>query len=568
MKWLLWFSLGVITLVVSWATGAAEKLMIVYPPPGHSTTSDRIFLLGTAPKAGNVLVNGKPIGRSAFGHFAPTVPLQLGKNQFTVAYGSQSVKLTIERIPSMISPPVQLGLIADSLEPKVDIVKPPGELVCFSAIATPGSVVTVSQGDFAMELSPQNNVKVLPANAAVLTNTTQIVSDQSGVYSACTRSAVSGKYTYTISQGNQTKQAQSKGKLTIRENFPTIVVTTDQAITRSGPGTDFSRLTPLPQGTQALVTGQEGNWLRLEYGAWIEQKETKTIERSTPPRSVIRGISSRNRSGQTEVLFPLEVPLPFSIRQEEQKLILTLHHVTAQTDTIFLGQNPVIDRIDFSQTHPDRVEYTLTMKTKQQWGYTTRYEGNTLVLAVRHPSVKPLVLLDPGHGSPNDLGARGPNGYPEKDVTLIVAKLLAKALKDKGIDVVLTRTKDEDLFPQQRVAMINRLRPTIALSLHYNALPDNGDAEHTQGIGTFWYHPQSHRLAQFLHDRLTLRLQRQSYGVFWHNLALTRPTIAPSVLLELGFMIHPQEFAWIVDPKAQKQLAQTLADSIVEWLKT
>lgn len=164
----------------------------------------------------------------------------------------------------MISPPVQLGLIADSLEPKVDIVKPPGELVCFSAIATPGSVVTVSQGDFAMELSPQNNVKVLPANAAVLTNTTQIVSEQSGVYSACTRSAVSGKYTYTISQGNQTKQAQSKGKLTIKENFPTIVVTTDQAITRSDQGQTFPALRPYPRAPKPSspvkkVTGSAWN---------------------------------------------------------------------------------------------------------------------------------------------------------------------------------------------------------------------------------------------------------------------------------------------------------------------
>lgn len=50
MKWLLWFSLGVITLVVSLATGAAEKLMIVYPPPGHSTTSDRIFCWALLPR--------------------------------------------------------------------------------------------------------------------------------------------------------------------------------------------------------------------------------------------------------------------------------------------------------------------------------------------------------------------------------------------------------------------------------------------------------------------------------------------------------------------------------------
>lgn len=565
MRRLLWLGLGLIVLGLIWGAGAKEKLFIAYPPTGHVTTSNRIFLIGTAPKGGDVLVNGRPIGRSEFGHFAPSFPLELGKNQFTVSYGNQSLKLTIHRVSSTIDPPAQLGLVVDSLYPNLDVVKPPGELVCFRAVATPNSIVTVRNNEFEMVLSPDINAVSLPPNAAVLTATPQILTRQRGVYSGCSRGAVSGHYTYTVSQNGQTKQAQSKGKLTIQAEFPTIVVTTDQAITRSGPAPDFSRLTPLPKGTQAVVTGQEGDWLRLEYGGWIQQKDTQKLHRATPPHSKIRGITSRNRNQQTEVLFPLEVPVPITIRQEEQKLILTLHHVTAQTDTIFLEQNPVIDRIDFAQVSPDRVEYTLTMKTRQQWGYTTRYDNNTLVLGVRHPPLKPKILIDPGHGSKNDLGARGPNGYPEKDVTLIVSKLLKRELENRGFDVVLTRWGDEDLFPQQRADLINRIQPTIALSIHYNALPDDGDAETTQGIGVFWYHPQSHRLAQFLHDRLTSQLKRKSYGVFWHNLALTRPTIAPALLLELGFMTHPQEFAWIIDPSSQQKLAKTLAQSIEDW---
>ncbi len=550
MKWWqgvsLWFAVGGGTL--------AQSLVVVYPPPRHTTTSDRIFVIGTAPLGGDVLVNGKPIGRSEFGHFAPSFPLQLGKNQLRVSYGNETIDLTIERQRPALPPPY----------PAQTVIKPPGELVCFSIPAPPGAAVEVTNGNWRMELSPVSQ-RSLPPNSAVLTHrATQ--GETVSLYQGCTRQAISGKYIYKIRTQNQVQTMPAPGALILREKFPTILVTTDQAITRSGPGTDFSRLTPLPKGTQAVVTGQEGTWLRLEYGAWIEQKDTKTIERSTPLHSRIRGISSRNRGGQTEVIFPLEVPVPISIRQEEQKLILTLHHVTAQTDTIFLVENPVIDRLDFQQTQPDRVEYTLTMKTKQQWGYTTRYENNTLVLAVRHPSIRPKVLLDPGHGSKNDLGARGPNGYPEKDVTLIVTKLLAKELQNKGIDVVLTRSGDEDLFPHQRAEMINQIAPTIALSIHYNALPDDGDAENTEGIGAFWYHPQSHALAKFLHDRLTDKLNRKSYGVFWHNLALTRPTIAPAVLLELGFMTHPREFAWIIDPKSQQQLAKTLAEGIAEWL--
>lgn len=83
----------------------------------------------------------------------------------------------------------------------------------------------------------------------------------------------------------------------------------------------------------------------------------------------------------------------------------------------------------------------------------------------------------------------------------------------------------------------------------------------------FWYQAQSHDLAVFLHDYLVNKLQRPSYGVYWNNLALTRPTVAPAVLLELGFMINPSEFEWITDPQAQRRLATTLAEGITTWLR-
>ena len=145
--------------------------------------------------------------------------------------------------------------------------------------------------------------------------------------------------------------------------------------------------------------------------------------------------------------------------------------------------------------------------------------------------------------------------------------MVKQELIERGAAVVMTREGDDDLWPHDRVSIIEQTEPDLALSLHYNALPDAGDAINTAGIGTFWYHPQAHGLAVFLHNYLVEELKRPSYGVFWNNLALTRPAIAPAVLLELGFMINPVEFEWIVDPQAQKKLAAVLADGIVQWVK-
>ena len=100
-----------------------------------------------------------------------------------------------------------------------------------------------------------------------------------------------------------------------------------------------------------------------------------------------------------------------------------------------------------------------------------------------------------------------------------------------------------------------------------NALPDSGDALNTKGVSTFWYHPQAHGLAVFLHNYLVENFPRPSYGIFWNNLALTRPHTALSLLLELGFMINPEEFAWIINPTEQRKLAVAIADGITLWLQ-
>ena len=151
-------------------------------------------------------------------------------------------------------------------------------------------------------------------------------------------------------------------------------------------------------------------------------------------------------------------------------------------------------------------------------------------------------------------------------MTLNMAKLLRDRLIQQGATVILTREADVDLGPNERAELITKAEPTIAVSLHYNALPDDGNAEKTQGVAVFWYQPQAQPLAQFMHDILTQRLGRSSDGIYWNNLALTRPAIAPAIMVELGYMIHPDEYDWITNPQEQKKLALTLSDGIKAWL--
>ncbi|MDB9515321.1 N-acetylmuramoyl-L-alanine amidase [Kamptonema animale CS-326] len=582
--------LAIIVAIASVAV-AAQPLFVAYPPANHETTADRIFLIGTAPAQGQVFVNGKPIeNRSPAGHFAPTFPLQAGENSFSLRYENQEVKIKVTRKSNQPEVPVGATFAKASLMPSQDIARMPGELICFSAIAPPNAQVSVKLAGDTIPLMARSQVD-LPDNKAVLVGGNSPEKSAIGQYQGCAQISLEtgekakldlGSPQFQLTVNGQTVTQQGTGKITILSptQFEVAEVTADAGVARTGPSTDFSRLTPLPKGTRAAIVSREGEWLRLDYGAWIKASEVRILKDAVPVRSLIRSASARQVGEWTEVRFPLEVAVPVAVQQGEQTFILTLYNTTAQTDIIRLDDDPVISRLDWQQISPQQVQYTFNLKSAQHWGYKLRYEGTTLILSLKHPPVgakistteKPLagikILLDPGHGGAQDMGGIGPTGYREKSVALIISKLVREELVNRGANVIMTREEDIDLDLPPRVEMINKQEPAIAISLHYNALPDNGDAIKTKGIGAFWFHPQAHSLAMFLHNYLVEKLDRPTYGVFWNNLAMTRPAVAPSVLMELGFMINPVEFEWIVNPTEQKKLANAIAQGITEWFAT
>jgi N-acetylmuramoyl-L-alanine amidase len=316
--------------------------------------------------------------------------------------------------------------------------------------------------------------------------------------------------------------------------------------------------------------------VRLDYGGWILAEQVNvTSGVAVPPTTVIKSVVSKERQGATDVLFPLQVPVPMSIEQGNSTVTLTLYNTTAQTDIIRFNDNPLVSRLDWKQKAPGVVQYVFNLKSKQQWGYKLKYQGSTLVLSLRHaPKLdknnfeKPLtgtkILLDPGHGG-KDSGAVGPNGYTEKDANLYAAKLLANELAMRGASVYLSREVDKFLELDDRRLIIDTLEPTLAFSVHHNSLPDGGNPN-TKGFSTFWYHAQAHGLAMYLHNYVVKDTGRPSYGVLWDNLALARPASAPSVLLEWGFMSNPSEFEQIANPLEQQKMAKSIAEGISKWL--
>jgi N-acetylmuramoyl-L-alanine amidase len=98
----------------------------------------------------------------------------------------------------------------------------------------------------------------------------------------------------------------------------------------------------------------------------------------------------------------------------------------------------------------------------------------------RAPRELSRVVIDPGHGG-KDTGAVGPSGLAEKDVTLDVARRVARALAGQGIAVVLTRDDDRFVTLEERTARANASSADLFVSIHCNA--SEGRVRH--GVETY-----------------------------------------------------------------------------------
>ena len=163
------------------------------------------------------------------------------------------------------------------------------------------------------------------------------------------------------------------------------------------------------------------------------------------------------------------------------------------------------------------------------WGYRTRWEGRDLLLEIRrpptidpdHPLRDRTIVLDPGHPP---LGATGPTGLREPDVTLAVALKARDLLARAGATVLLTRQDSTpvELFPRTRFAELHDA--DVLVSIHANALPDGVNPFVNNGTSVYYFQPRSALLARELDRALVAEFGAHDLGMGRGDYALVRPT--------------------------------------------
>jgi N-acetylmuramoyl-L-alanine amidase len=181
----------------------------------------------------------------------------------------------------------------------------------------------------------------------------------------------------------------------------------------------------------------------------------------------------------------------------------------------------------------------------------------------------PLIILDAGHGG-NDEGTKL-SALKEKRLTLSTVLLTKKHLEALGYRVMLTRGRDIYLSLPKRVAMANKSKATLFVSVHYNSAP----SAEAHGIEIFyfdakdtWRSRASKRLAHCLLHRLIEKTEAASRGVKHHNFHVIRETEMPSVIVEAGFFTNVKERQKLKDRAYIDRIAVGIAQGIDKYIKT
>lgn len=221
--------------------------------------------------------------------------------------------------------------------------------------------------------------------------------------------------------------------------------------------------------------------------------------------------------------------------------------------------------------------------------------------------ISKTIVIDPGHGG-SDPGAI--NGkFQEKNAVLQVSKRLGKELLKRGYKVFYTREKDEFINLRSRTKIANDKSADLFISVHANAAPNPQRAAAMRGIETFFLSPArsersknaaalenksdidemnffskqtflnflnrekiiaSNKLGIDMQAQILKSIRSKKYQVidggvreapFWVLVG----ALMPAVLIEIGYITHPEEGRLLFEAKYQEALAFGIANGVDEY---
>jgi N-acetylmuramoyl-L-alanine amidase len=220
-----------------------------------------------------------------------------------------------------------------------------------------------------------------------------------------------------------------------------------------------------------------------------------------------------------------------------------------------------------------------------------------------------IIVIDAGHGG-KDTGAICCGDKEEKKVVLSVALNLKKRLQKKGYTVYMTRDNDSFVKLPKRTEFANKKRADIFISIHANAAPNKSVQNIFKGIEIYYLSPaktnrakeaaekenavmfkgkdfytknaylslisetkivESHKLGLDVSYKMLSNVRTsfghvENGGVKPANFWVLVGAQMPAILVETGYITHPEEGENLMNSRYKNLLAKGIAEGIDRYL--
>lgn len=313
---------------------------------------------------------------------------------------------------------------------------------------------------------------------------------------------------------------------------------------------------------------------RIETEVPDEMKNGETLKEVSPPGK-FKDITIENEEGETRAIITASKSVKYDtyiLKNPDRFAIDLLNVLPPEIPPLKFKPTPYVSGIRIgraaSGVETTRIVFDLA-KSDLDCKVDSSLIGNKIEIkfkvnkekaeVVKKSGIK--VVVDPGHGG-YDTGASY-GGFEEKDVNLVIAEKLKKALEDVGITVFLTRDSDNFLSLAERVEITNSIKPDVFISIHGNALVSS---RVIRGVETYYWTSQSYKLAYFIHKSILNHIKIPDHFIRKAQFYVIRHTSVPAILAELGFLSNPDDRKLLTTSTVQDEYAKALTEAILKFL--
>ncbi len=551
-------------------------IKLVEPQKASTSTSEKsFFIIGSTCKGCTMEINNETVKVYPTGAFAYETKFAPGVNEVNIVAKDVQERTTDKKLRFVYTPikpelPTSETVI-ESVQtvPSGDVWVMPGDEINFRVKAKTGCTVTTINNTLLHEL-PDSLTKGMKGiyQGFYTVKETDKFNEQS--LPVMLTAPDSSSFLY-----------QTKNKFTVLDPMNKMMVVTKGRLAHLEYGWGDDRLGGAKIGyIDSLIPLEVIGKIESEYKVRLTENRSAyiPIEHVSPlPAGIFRSRSLTGKiraipdSSSDLVQIQLFKKLPYQSfqRTEPSQIVIDIFGATNNTNWIDQPNAlKAIKGVHYEQIADEHFRVIINLKQKQHWGHTLYYEGNNLVVRVRHqPDSITLtgmrIALDAGHGGSNP-GAVGALGIAEKTITLEMIKKLKLELENQGAIVVLTRDKDTFFDNKQRILFYRDSLPDLLISFHLNssANPFTG-----KGTSVFYRHEGFRSFGNSIYKRM-LGLGLADYGNNGSfNFMLNSPTEYPNALIEALFLSNPEEEMLMVDEKFQEKMAKEIVEGIKDFLK-